>query len=710
MGEKIKDMIEMQVSGMHCSNCALSLTRLLEQMGFEDVLVNFVTGEVHFHAQGNINTAGIIKGIENLGYKAILETDVKATEQSGKKYSPLEIKLIVCAIFTTPLLLSMFLPFEFLHQALFQFLICLPVYIIGFLHFGKSAWGSIRSGVLNMDVLIFTGSSAAFVYSIIGTLYHLGMQYNFYETAATIITLVLLGNVIELRSVKKTTSSIDALQKLQPEKAKRIKYDFTTLTEHTEEVPVKSLRLHEIVVVNTGDKIPLDGIILSGEAYIDESMISGESLPQRKQKEDLVTGGTIVLDGNLRLKISATAENSVLAGIISLVKQAQMQKPPIQKLADKISAWFVPSVLLIAVVTFLISYFLVDISMQQSILNSIAVLVISCPCAMGLATPTAIMVGIGRSARNGILIKGGSTLESFAKTEAIIFDKTGTLTTGEFSILDFTTFKGYDSEIKNYIYYLEKYSSHPIAKSLVKNFPSDQPIKLNTVKEIKGTGITAKDDAGNTFCIGSAKISSQKNIPAGFDVYFLKNDDLLAAFNIADELKPHAKETIRYFQSKNIETILLSGDTEKKCRLIAQQTGIQKYFSGKSPEEKSEILKQLATTKNVTMVGDGINDAPSLAMAHTGVSMSNATQVAMNAAQVVLLNGNLQSLQKAHMLGSMTFATVKQNLFWAFFYNVFAIPIAAVGFLNPMIAAFSMAFSDVIVIGNSLRLQLRKIR
>lgn len=708
MENKNQETVELQVSGMHCNNCALSVTRLLEQRGLTDVYVNFATGEVRFHANGNLNTDAIIKGIENLGYKAVLETGETNQETSAKKYSPLEIKFFVCALFTLPLALSMFLPFEFLHRPLVQLLLCLPVYVIGFLHFGKSAWGSVKSGLMNMDVLIFIGSTAAFVYSLIGTVYALGMEYSFYETAATIITLVLLGNVIEHRSVKRTTSSILALQKLQPEKATRIKYDITSFTEVIEEVPVKELRLHELLQVNTGDKIPLDGIVVSGEAYADESMITGESLPVHKKKDDAVTGGTIVHQGNIRMKVSAMPENSVLAGIIQLVKQAQIQKPPIQKIADKISAWFVPIVLTIACLTFVVSYFVIEISLQQSLLNSIAVLVISCPCAMGLATPTAIMVGIGRSAQNGILIKGGSTLESFAKTNTIIFDKTGTLTTGKFSVSGFTVFNGNEAEITNSIHHIENNSSHPIAKSLSNHFQPSANINLKNIQEMKGVGMQATDENGVKYAIGSANIGV--NLPAGFDIYFLKDNILQAAFHITDELKPFVQETISYFHSKNIETILLSGDSEKKCKLIAEQTGIQKYFSDKSPQEKTEIVKQLSATKNVTMFGDGINDAPALALANTGISMSNATQVAMNAAQVVLLNGNLQSLQKAHQLGSMTLTTVKQNLFWAFFYNVLAIPVAAAGFLNPMIAALSMAFSDVIVIGNSLRLHLRKIR
>jgi Cu+-exporting ATPase len=583
------------------------------------------------------------------------------------------------------------------------------VYLIGFFHFGKSALGSLKTGVPNMDVLIFIGSTSAFIYSIIGLVRNLGMDYLFFETSASIITLVLLGNLLEHRSVRQTTSAIRDLAALQPDKAKRVRYDLLAGTEVIEEIEVKHLIKGETVFVNTGDKVPLDGIIYSGELLVDESMISGESIPVAKKKGDPVTGGTIAIEGTSKIQVTATSDQTVLASIINMVKDAQADKPPVQRLADKISAVFVPSVLFIAIVTFIISLLFADISLRQSILNSIAVLVIACPCAMGLATPTAIMVGIGRAAKNGILIKGASTLEQFAKSKTIVFDKTGTLTSGNFTVSGFNISEGDEKLISSIIHQLEKTSSHPVARSLARLFNDFNAVRITTTKEIKGSGVTGSDEEGNLYAVGSSSITSVTGLPDK-DIFVIRNNNLLASFDIADELKPDAAEMISYFKNEGITPVLLSGDKEKKCALIAQQLGIETWYAGQSPENKLKVIKNLADMGIIAMVGDGINDSPALEQAHVGISMSNATQIAINSAQLILLNGNLRHLTDAHKLSRLTLRTIRQNLFWAFFYNVISIPVAAIGMLSPIIAAGSMAFSDVFVIGNSILLKVRKMK
>ncbi|MBK7568556.1 MAG: cadmium-translocating P-type ATPase [Chitinophagales bacterium] len=699
-----KDTTQLQVEGMTCSNCALGISRYLEQRGLKKVNVNFATGEVYFDLNGEKNLESVVQGINKLGYKVITES---AKTEKKNLLSSTERKFFISLIFTLPLLLSMVPAFHILHDPLIQLILCTPVYIIGALHFGRSAISSLKTGVPNMDVLIITGSTAAFIYSLYGYIRGLGMEYMFFETAASIITLVLLGNLLEQRSVKQTTTAIRELKQLQPEFAKKVMFDLLSGIDQVEEIPVHQLQKNDMVLVNTGDKIPADGIIISGESIVDESMLTGESIPLKKGKNDAVTGGTINLDGNLKIKVTATSENSALAAIIELVKKAQTDKPTIQKTADKISSIFVPVVISISLITFFVAAFVFNVSLERSLMQSIAVLVIACPCAMGLATPTAIMVGLGRSAKNGILIKGANTIETFAKTAVVVFDKTGTLTTGNFTVSGFKIYEGEEKEITSIIHALESRSSHPIARSLAAYYKSDNDLLFTKTEEVKGAGMLAYDPQNNSYGVGSASLFKDLQLQ-GHDIYVVKNNKLLAGLNISDELKADAAETINYFKSKKIKTILLSGDSEIKCREIAAAIGIDEYYSKQTPAEKLIKIKTLTMSGITTMVGDGINDSPSLEMAHIGISMSNATQIAINSAQIILLNGNLKHLTTAHQLSILTLKTIKQNLFWAFFYNVIAIPVAAVGLLSPIIAALSMAFSDVFVIGNSILLKTKK--
>jgi Cu+-exporting ATPase len=407
--------------------------------------------------------------------------------------------------------------------------------------------------------------------------------------------------------------------------------------------------------------------------------------------------------------------------MIQLVKDAQQEKPDIQRLADRISAIFVPVVLGIAVLTLVISYFFFNIPFSKALMNSIAVLVISCPCAMGLATPTAVMVGVGRVAQNGILIRGGQTLELFAEVKKMVFDKTGTLTTGDFAIEKIHYFQEDKEETNAIIYALEHYSSHPIAASILKALPDFQN-KMNIynkagidsydlveAQEIKGRGVVAKDKHGNRFEIGSYEVAKHLTKVENHAIYLIKNNELLATIDLADDIKEGAVEMIQNLKLAGIQAIMLSGDKSDKVEAVAKQLDIKEYYAEQSPEEKLKKIEQLSNNEITAMVGDGINDAPALAKATVGVSLSDASQAAIQSAQIVLLNGKLENLTKAHTISKATLTTIKQNLFWAFAYNIVAIPIAAMGFLNPMWGAFFMAFSDVVVIGNSLRLKTRKL-
>jgi len=691
-------LVELNVTGMHCNNCALSVHKLLEKKGLQNILVDFAGEEVKFSNNNPADLPGIIKDIEGLGYKVV---DDPAT-QVTPFYEKVENKFIFCAILTAPLLLHMILPWHFLHLPLVQLLLCLPVFLVGCLHFGKSAINSIRGGVPNMDVLIFVGSSAAFIYSLVGTIEDLGEHYQFYETCATIITLVLLGNVLEKRSVTQTTSAVKDLVKIQQVNANRV-VDGTV-----EVISAKEVRPGDTLLVNQGDKIPVDGDVLSGNASVDESMLTGESMPVEKEKYDKVIGGTIVQHGNIRMIATKVGSNTVLAQIIELMKKAQAAKPPVQKLGDKVAAIFVPAVILIALVTFAVTYFAGHTALQTALMNAIAVLVISCPCAMGLATPTAVMVGLGRAAKNGILIKGGDTIEAVAHTKYVVFDKTGTLTTGKFSVNDIKTESDANIEqIRGIITAIEERSNHPIAKSLVnglKPLPQTKLILLSA-KEEKGLGMRAEDVEGNHYFLGTGKSGNEND----FNLSLYKNQKLLAQIAIDDEVKPEAMTLVTQLKKMNIVPVLLSGDKDSRCMKVAKLLGIDEVHSEKLPDEKLTVIDIYKQKGKTIMIGDGINDAPALTKADVGVSMNDASQIAIQSARVILLNSDLNSVVKFLQISKHTLITIKQNLFWAFAYNVVAIPIAALGFLNPMVGAFAMAFSDVVVIGNSLRLKVKKV-
>lgn len=699
-------VIELKVEGMDCANCAASITRFLERKGLEEVYVNFQTKEVRFRENPDILTLEEVKkGIHKLGYTVV-------EPEAPQAWWTLERKLIFGAVFTLPLLLhhvamSIGIHIAWMHNPWVQFFLCLPVFVLGALHFGRSALSSLNGGVPNMDVLIFVGGTSAFIYSVIGLIL-VEADYIFFETCATIFTLVLLGNWIEHKAVGKTTSAIEELTRLQVQQARRILPSGTVV-----QVAFEEIEKGFVLQVNEGDKVPADGRILGGSAVLDESMLTGESLPVEKDAGDQLVGGSLVLNGNVQMEVTAVGKKSLLGQMIELVKTAQQDKPAIQRTADRISAIFVPAVLTIALLTFLINFFAFDVTFQKSLMNAIAVLVISCPCAMGLATPTAVMVGVGRLAKNGILIKGGHTLEVFSQIRKMVFDKTGTLTTGQFTIQDAVYHTPEHTRVNALVYHLEKHSSHPIAQSLV----SALEPKLNgvvveplTVLEEKGVGVSAQDDQGNLYKVGSRRIFSNGNQGASpASVFLTRNDHLLAEFYLEDEVKDEAPAVIRELQRNGIEPVIISGDHRDKTARVATLLGIHEYHAEQLPAEKLQMVERYTAQMPTAMVGDGINDAPALAKATIGVSLSNASHTAIQSAQIILLNGRLDYLPKALAICRHTVLTIRQSLGWAFAYNIVAIPIAAMGLLNPMWGALFMAFSDVVVIGNAIRLRHKYI-
>jgi Cu+-exporting ATPase len=699
MRRNAEKKIILKVEGMTCNNCAAGIKKHLEKSLDSEVNVNFSIGEVSCYTNEKYNKRDLISLIEDIGFRV-----VKTKSKKNLNFSKSEIYFLVSLIFTTPLFCHMFVSeTNILHQPIIQLFLCLPVYFIGIVFFGKSAYYSIKSKVPNMDVLIFIGSTAAFFYSLYGWWLfqdtELVKNYLFFETTATIITLVLLGNVLEHRSVKQTTTSIEELNKIKESIAKK------ELGEEVIDVNYNDIKKDDILIVNKGDQIPVDGKIIWGSCSVDESMITGESLPISKNKNDEVISGTILVHGSIKILAIKVGKETTISNIIEMVKNAQSNQPNIQKIGDKVSAIFVPFVLLISLSTFIICLFYLNISTNDSFLRAIAVLVISCPCAMGLATPTAVMVGLGRAANQGILIKGGDTLEKMAVIKNIAFDKTGTITTGRFKITLFKCNVENEDFIKKIIYNLEKHSSHPIAISLVKELEKySSEIELKNIQENEGLGISCNYNE-DKYMISSNLESSEL-----FDIKVTKNNLVVAEIKLEDEIKTNTKEIITKLNNEGYSTYLISGDSYNKCEIINKKLKFTDFFYEQKPENKLKKIEELNNVKPTAMLGDGINDAPALSKAFIGISLSNASQIAIQSSDVILLNkNNLNQLNKAFKISRHTLRTIKQNLFWAFSYNIIAIPIACLGYLNPMWAALFMAFSDIVVIGNSIRLKFKKI-
>ncbi|HSU50878.1 MAG TPA: cation-translocating P-type ATPase [Segetibacter sp.] len=703
------EKVSWKVEGMTCSNCALSVDKVLQKQGMHGISVNPISGEVIFETtstNGNLEKAK--KNIELLGYSVKADNE-EVTANPPKKFLNTHMqKFWFCLPFTLLLMLGhmgMVLNLHVLHQPVIQLLLCLPVFVIGMSYFGKSAVNSLRSGVPNMNVLIALGAAAAFVYSVVGLITGDASKI-FFETSASILNIVFFGNWLEDLSIEKTQKAIKELTRNEKVMANMLAYD----EQHNEHVfPVENIHLKvgDLLLIKTGEQVPMDCKILSGEAEVNEAVITGESVPVFKKQNDILIGGSVIVNGTVKTYVTATGKETVMSSIVEMMKQAQNQKPPVQKLVDKIAAVFVPVVISIALITLAVNYFFVAQTFQESLMRSIAVLVISCPCAMGLATPAAIAVGLGRAAKEGILFADTKSMELFKDVQQIVFDKTGTLTNGKFVIKEFETEIDHE-EFKRIVYSLEKMSNHPIAKSIAETWKISNPVRWKKVEELKGLGMKGEDRDGNIYMVGSAKIDAaiaDKN----HQLYVTKNGGLIAWLDIADELRSEAKDVVRFCKSKGIKTILLSGDSYIKTKEIADQLQIDEVLAEQTPKQKLEKVAQLVKEQPTIMVGDGINDAPALAKATISISLSKASQLAIQSASVVLMDGGLKKLPLAIQLGKSTYSTIKGNLFWAFLYNIVAIPIAAVGLLTPTAGALVMGLSDVVLAGNSLWLKWKKV-
>ena len=751
------EKVQWKVEGMTCSNCALTIHKFLEKQGMKDVKVNAVGGDVSFELNDVHSKEELAKGISNLGYRVAGEQEL--TGDKRRILSTSIERFWFCFPFTAMLMLHMIpgVHIDWLMNPWVQLFLTIPVYVVGMRFFGRSAIKSLQNGLPNMDVLIAMGATAAFIYSLYGTLSGQAQNYLFYETAAAILTLVFLGNYVEDASIHSTQRALNSLARSQKVMANMIAYD-DDHHEHLFPVENTQLKVGDLILIRTGEQVPMDCKILWGDVHVNEAIITGESVPVHKYAKDKLIGGSLVQHGTVKAQVTAVGNDTVLSGIINLVKRAQGDKPPVQQLADRISAIFVPVVIGIAVATVAVNWIIIK-DFTPALMRGIAVLVIACPCAMGLATPAAIAVGLGRGAKTGILFRNATSLELFKNIKQVVFDKTGTLTTGKFVIADFAVYssivnrqlsivnrqssvvsdrssidqsppdsyrdtthdsqlttpaaeglpKAQHEEFKRIVYSLEKYSNHPIAKAITNAWKTKDELRWNKIEEVKGLGMKALDKKGNEYWAGSYKLAEKFTEDDKHSIYVLENGQLLGWIDVKDEIRAEAKQVINYLHSKDIKTILLSGDRLVKCEQLAKELGIDELIAEQTPEQKLKKIAELNAIAPTAMVGDGINDAPALAKASVGVSMSEASQIAMQTAQVVLMGNGLKNLPTALGLGRHTYLTIKQNLFWAFFYNIIAIPVAAFGLLTPTFGALVMGLSDVVLGVNSIRLFVKKV-
>ena len=740
--------INLPVEGMTCASCVTRVEKIIGGFeGVKNVSVNLATELVSFDMEhSNISLDTIANAVEEYGYKLKLYSTAQNNSQyliqnsldseRDEYYDQIKKDFLFALILTLPLfIISMLINYSFF-QNIWSFstdtthkillILATPIIFIGGKRFYKFFWVNLKHFSFEMNSLVAIGTGAAYGYSVIATLFpslvsvHDELPHVYFETAGVIITLILMGKLLEHRAKQKTNSAIKKLIELRPKTANVLIDNKETI------INISDLKVGNVVVIKPGEKIPTDGIIIWGSSSVDESMITGESLPVEKIIDSKIIGGTINKNGSFNFQVTEIGDNTVLAQIIRLVEQAQASKPPIQKLVDKIASVFVPVVIIIALITFSVWLFIGDHnSFSQALVNFVAVLIIACPCALGLATPTAIIVGSGLGASNGILIRNGESLELAQNISTIIFDKTGTITEGK----PFVSGVAVNNISEDVLIFLsaslESKSEHPLAHAIVekaksKNISLIQPESFQNLSGFGLTGIIDKKSViiGNLNLMKEYSIkpnaayeNHEKLIESGKTIVFIGVDgELKGSIAIEDKLKSTSSEAIKELGKMKIKTVMLTGDNSKTAMLIAEKVGITEYRSEVLPDEKANIVKEYQSKGEVVaMVGDGINDSPALAQADVGIAIGTGTDVAIETAQITLVQGNLLAAVKTINLSKKTIKTIKQNLFWAFVYNVVLIPLAAFGMLNPMIGALAMSLSSVSVVSNSLRLKRAKI-
>ncbi|WP_370456031.1 heavy metal translocating P-type ATPase [Sporosarcina sp. ANT_H38] len=734
----VQEKVAFDISGMTCAACATKIEKRIGKMdGVSNASVNFAleTIAVEYDSK-QVETTEMITAVKKMGYELIPKQDSKDKmdhkEQEIKKQ---EKKFIFSLVLTIPLLWTMVAHFEFLSfiymphilmNPWVQLAFATPVQFIVGAQFYKGAFNSLRNKSANMDVLVALGTSAAYFYSLYLSIEWMnngkvGSPELYFEASAVIITLIVLGKLFEVRAKGKTSQAIQKLLGLQAKTA-RVLRDGIEI-----ELPIEEVIAGDTILVKPGEKIPVDGEIIEGRSAIDESMITGESIPVDKVAGDKVIGATINKNGSLQIKATKVGKDTALAQIVKVVEEAQGSKADIQRLADRISGIFVPVVVVIAVATFLTWFFIVTPGdFRSALIPTISILVIACPCALGLATPTSIMAGSGRAAEMGLLFKGGEHLENTRSIDTVVLDKTGTVTKGQPALTDITVTAGFtEDEVLQLVATAENQSEHPLAQAIVLGV-KEKGLSLLDVTDFEalpGYGIRA-NVSGREVLVGTRKLMNEYKIAIldssaamemleseGKTAMLIAVDHKLAGVvAVADTVKESSKEAITRMQALGLEVIMLTGDNQRTAEAIARQVGLSHVIAEVLPEQKSDEIKKLQEQgKKVAMVGDGINDAPALAIANIGMAVGTGTDIAIEAADITLMRGDLNSVADAIIMSRKTMRNIKQNLFFAFFYNTIGIPIAAIGLLAPWVAGAAMAFSSVSVVLNALRLQKVKL-